>query len=160
MIIEISTHCELWTDAIEDVETLVKSAARETLRHAKINNAETAELSVVLADDMFVRTLNRDYRGQDKPTNVLSFPQNEPEAFTHGSEPVVTLGDIVLAFETVRAEAQEQGKGFQDHTVHLVIHGLLHLLGFDHIEEDEAEIMESLEIEILEALGIKNPYVF
>ncbi|MCB1563709.1 MAG: rRNA maturation RNase YbeY [Alphaproteobacteria bacterium] len=157
MIIDISTHSELWTGALEDVEALVENAVNETVRQTGFKNIEEAELSVVLADDIFVRTLNRDYRGQDKPTNVLSFPQNEPDAFT-GDTPIATLGDIVLAFETVQTEAQEQNKSFKDHTSHLIVHGLLHLLGFDHIGDEEAETMETLEIKILKALDIKNPY--
>jgi probable rRNA maturation factor len=105
------------------------------------------EVSVVLADDDFVQNLNREYRGQDKPTNVLSFPQDPP-----------MLGDIVLAYETVAREAAEQDKSFDQHLTHLLVHGLLHLLGFDHEVDDEAEEMEALEVQILKDMGIKNPY--
>ena len=107
------------------------------------------ELAVVLADDAFVRDLNRDYRGKDKATNVLSFPSDEKGC----------LGDIVLAFETVEREAAEQGKTFRHHACHLLVHGVLHLLGHDHEEEKEAVLMEQKEVKILKKLGIANPYL-
>ena len=109
---------------------------------------EDTELSLVLADDAFVQELNRDYRAKDRPTNILSFPQDE--AFC--------LGDLVLAYETVVREAKEQNKSFSDHLTHLLVHGCLHLLGFDHIDDQEAGEMEALEIQILDKMGITNPY--
>lgn len=127
----------------KDAQGHVSSVISSALSHM---NAD-GEVSIVLADNDFVQTLNRDYRGKDRPTNVLSFPQDAP-----------LLGDIILALETLEREANEQSKAFNDHFTHLLVHGLLHLLGHDHIEEAEAEVMEALEIEILDALGIKNPY--
>ena len=118
---------------------------------------EGIELSVVLADDAAVRALNRDYRGRDAPTNVLAFPQ----ADTHGDlspEGPVLLGDVVLALETVRREAAAQGKSAVDHASHLVVHGILHLLGFDHHADSEAADMERCETAILAGLGIADPY--
>ena len=109
---------------------------------------EGLEVSILLADDAAVQTLNRDYRSKDKPTNVLSFPQDDD----------VLLGDIAMAFETLVREAAEQEKTFHDHFTHLFIHGVLHLLGYDHEEHDDQEDMEKQEIDILHGLGIENPY--
>ncbi len=106
------------------------------------------EISIVLAGDDFIQDLNKTYRGKDKPTNVLSFPQDDPGC----------LGDVILALETIRREAVEQGKSLTDHTLHLVVHGVLHLLGHDHENDQDAEIMEQIEIKVLAVLGIKNPY--
>jgi len=107
----------------------------------------TGELSIVLTDDIQVRMLNRDYRDRDRPTNVLSFPQPDP-----------MLGDIILARETVEREAADTGISVEHHLAHLVMHGWLHLQGFDHQTDDEATAMEALEITALAALGIDNPY--
>ncbi len=106
------------------------------------------EISIVLTNNTHITELNRDYRGKDKPTNVLSFPQDEPGL----------LGDIIIARETIIAEAKDQGKTMQNHFTHMLIHGCLHLMGFDHIEEKEAQTMEDLEIKILSQMNIKNPY--
>ena len=107
------------------------------------------ELSVVLADDARVHALNRDYRGKDTPTNVLSFPMAEATGL---------LGDVVLARETLEREALAQGKTFADHTAHMLVHGVLHLLGYDHLDDAEAEDMERREVRALARLGIDNPY--
>ena len=109
------------------------------------------EVSLVLADDDFVQDLNKRYRGKDKPTNVLSFEQDEDEY-------LMSLGDVIFAYQTIAREADEQGKDFQDHLSHLAVHGTLHLLGYDHETDKEAEEMEALEIKILQALDINNPY--
>lgn len=115
---------------------------------------EAAELSLLLTDDAHVRVLNRDWRGQDKPTNVLSFPAADED----DEEPGPLLGDVAVARETTAREAAEEGKTFDDHFAHLLVHGLLHLFGYDHLEDDEAEEMEALETEILAGLGIADPY--
>lgn len=107
------------------------------------------ELSVALSNDKQVQALNRDYRNKDKPTNVLSFPV---------AEPAPLLGDIVLALETVQREATEKSISFEDHLTHLVIHGFLHLQGYDHEKDEDAEIMEAVEISALNELAIDNPY--
>jgi probable rRNA maturation factor len=112
-----------------------------------------AEVSILLTDDAHQRVLNRDWRSIDKSTNVLSFPQRPPFAPVEG-----LVGDISLAYETLARESFEQGLGFVEHFTHLVVHGFLHLLGHDHVEEAEAFQMESLETRTLAVLGIADPY--
>lgn len=117
-----------------------------------------SEVSLVLADDATVRQLNRDYRGKDKPTNVLSFAEADAE-FPATPDMPAHLGDVVLALETVLAEAGAQAKTPADHLAHLAVHGLLHLLDYDHERgDDEARTMEALEVAILADLGIADPY--
>lgn len=115
--------------------------------------SEDCELSIRLVDETESTELNNDYRGKNAPTNVLSFPFESPVPL----EPML-LGDLVLCVPVVAREATEQDKMIDDHWAHLIVHGCLHLLGYDHIEDDEAELMESLEINILQKLNIKNPY--
>lgn len=115
--------------------------------------AGASEIAVVLTNDAEQQVLNRDWRKIDKTTNVLSFPQIEPFSPVLG-----ILGDITLARETVEREAAEQGITFEAHFTHLVVHGFLHILGHDHLEEDEAVTMEALETKILAVLGIADPY--
>jgi probable rRNA maturation factor len=117
--------------------------------------------SVLFSNDEELQNLNRDWRGKDKPTNVLSFPMLEAEELTEldSDGPPVLLGDIALSFDTCAREAAEKSVPLQHHASHLVIHGLLHLAGFDHeTGEADAEEMESLEIKALAVLGIDNPY--
>lgn len=117
-----------------------------------------AELTIVLADDDTVRRLNRQYRGIDKPTNVLSFGDTGSVRQPQRVSPTI-LGDVVLARETVAVEAADQGKSVADHAVHLVVHGVLHLLGHDHQAAEEADLMEAIENRVLARLGVANPYV-
>ena len=139
--IDIAVQAEGWPECAEQAAKAVAAAADQ------LDSPREGELSLVLSDDAQVQVLNRTYRGKDKPTNVLSFPQSGP-----------LLGDIVLARETVVREAQEKGAAFEDHLTHLIIHGWLHLQGFDHVVEHEAEEMEAIEIAALATLGIDNPY--
>ncbi|WP_428427202.1 rRNA maturation RNase YbeY [Pararhizobium sp.] len=113
------------------------------------------EVSLVFTDDASIREINAEWRSQDKPTNVLSFP-----AFpvTPGKMPGPMLGDIILAHETLVREADDLGKPFDEHLTHLLVHGFLHLFGYDHIDESDAERMESLETRILAGLGLSDPY--
>lgn len=148
--IEISRNTEGWPEALD---ARADEAVRAALKAAKPKIAGAAELSIVLTDDAEQQELNRNWRGMDKPTNVLSFPQIEPFGPVTG-----ILGDIILARETLEREAVEQGVGLEDHFTHLVVHGFLHILGYDHIEEDEALAMEGLETQILASLGVADPY--
>ncbi len=125
---------------------LARRAVRASLKHFETGNE--SEISIVFADDDFIRDLNKRYRGKDKPTNVLSFPQDGGHS----------LGDVVLAFETIKRESKDQKKKLKDHTAHMLAHGTLHLMGMDHENNTKAEEMESLEILILKGLGVKNPY--
>lgn len=113
------------------------------------------EISVVLSDDQNVRDLNREHRGKDAPTNVLSFPGDVENPFP-GAE--VLVGDVILAWETIAAEAAAAHKPVTDHVTHLLIHGVLHLLGYDHVREDDATVMERIEVDCLAGLGIEDPY--
>ena len=117
------------------------------------------ELTVTLTDDKSIRLLNRDYRQKDKATNVLSFPMFETleDIPSHAGD--IPIGDIIIAFETMKREAIEQNKTLPDHFTHMLIHGFLHLLGYDHMNEAEAKHMESLEIRLLKKFSIGNPYV-
>jgi len=158
--LNITVQAEGWS-AIADVEAIVRKAADAALSSdaAKDNAPNEAEAAIVLADDGFVQTLNRDYRGKDKPTNVLSFAaldDDGPEMPNTG-EPV-ELGDIIIALETTLSEAEETQTTPADHLSHLVVHGILHLLGFDHMEDEEANVMEDAERTILASLNISDPY--
>ena len=121
------------------------------LRGAKRRKA--TELSIRIVDAKEGRTLNRDYRGKDYATNVLSFPVELPSGVK-----LPLIGDLVICAPVVAREAAEQGKQARDHWAHMTVHGVLHLLGYDHIEDDEAEAMEALETRILAGLGIDDPY--
>jgi len=157
MNIGIEIACPLWRETLPDAEELCRRVAAVALGAAADLPAERIEVSLLLSDDAEVRELNRDYRGQDKPTNVLSFAALDADSPIPEDGPIL-LGDVIIAYETTRAEAEAEGKRFEHHVSHLVVHGVLHLLGYDHIEEDEAESMESLERSILAALGIADPY--
>ncbi|EMR13946.1 metal-binding heat shock protein [Methylophaga lonarensis MPL] len=115
---------------------------------------EDAELTIRLVDTAESAELNEDYRGKSGPTNVLSFPFESPVPMTP-----VLLGDLVICSQVVLDEANTQGKAAEDHWAHMVVHGCLHLLGYDHLQDDEAEHMEALEISILQKLKINNPYI-
>lgn len=115
-------------------------------------------LAVVLSDDDRVAELNKTYRGKDEPTNVLSFAAREAPLQAPEAEAVENLGDVVVAMETCYREAEAQGTALRDHLCHLIVHGVLHLLGYDHQDDTEAEDMERLETDVLRGLGIADPY--
>lgn len=152
--IDVSVACDAWRERLPAVEDLCREAAGAAYRAATAG--EAAELSLLLTDDHVVRGLNRDYRGKDRPTNVLSFPHTPVAG--GGSPEAVLLGDVVVAFETTAAEAVAEGKALADHLRHLVVHGVLHLVGYDHETETDARRMEGLEVAVLAGLGIDDPY--
>jgi probable rRNA maturation factor len=156
--ITVTVSCDTWLAACPDAESLAERAVRTALA-AEPNEAGDGPvlLGVVLTDDAEQRDLNRTWRGKDSSTNVLAFALTDPDEPPPPGAPVL-LGDIVLAFETVAREAAEQSKPLGDHLAHLVVHGVLHLLGFDHESDAEAAIMEARETEILSRLGVPAPY--
>ncbi|CAM5518812.1 Endoribonuclease YbeY OS=Afipia felis OX=1035 GN=ybeY PE=3 SV=1 [Afipia felis] len=137
-----------------DAEQIVRRAIAAAAEFVELP-AEETEVAVMLTDDLRIRAMNREWRGQDKPTNVLSFPAAQPPG---APQQPLMLGDIAIAYETTRGEAEADGKPFQNHLSHLAIHGFLHLLGYDHLDDDEAGEMEGLERDILAKLGIADPY--
>ncbi len=161
--IEITLQEPAWKTILPAYDEVVNHLATLTLQHALQTKLEAPlELSIVLANNEFIQALNRTHRGKDKPTNVLSFPnleevQKSLETQTDTSPPL-SLGDVVLALETLEIESLQQNKTLVHHVSHLLVHGILHLLGFDHQTQNQADEMETLEIEILNNHGIKNPY--
>ena len=151
--IEFVESSRLWRGALAS-----RSVARQAIAAAVIESGvalrRSAELSVHLVDDAAIRAVNAQWRAKDAPTNVLSFPAVEASGLAEAR----LLGDILIAFETVTREAADDGKPLADHYRHLVIHGFLHLLGFDHVEADAAEAMEAVERRALARLGVADPY--
>lgn len=152
--IDIIKQSKLWTKQ-RAAEATVREAIAAAVQFCDAVPPE-AEVCVVLADDRHIRDLNLQWRGQDKATNVLSFPAPTREGEDEGV--TVMLGDIIIAYETLTREAEEEKKPLLNQLAHLTVHGFLHLLGYDHTAEDEAEAMERLEARILENLGIPDPY--
>jgi len=155
--INLIVDCELWQNQSLNYNQIVTSVVEFILKKELIS--EYIEINVRLTGDAVIQQLNKEFRHQDKPTNVLSFPCHSDDNLNiFLGEELLQLGDIALAYETIEREAKEQHKTFKDHFIHLLVHGILHILGFDHITDEEAEEMETLEIEILKELKIANPY--
>ncbi len=147
-----------------DFETLAEVASDAALTHLGVETSEF-EVSILACDDARIAVLNQDFRAKPAPTNVLSWPSDERAAETEGDMPDMPtegpdseLGDIAIAYDTCAREAAEQNKPLADHVTHLIVHGTLHLLGFDHENEPDAALMEGLETEILGNLGLADPY--
>jgi probable rRNA maturation factor len=148
-------------------EALAERAARAAIERTPhgplLTTAAAIEISVRLTSDAEVHALNRQYRQKDKPTNVLSFPMVQPDLIDtisqNSDDGEVLLGDIVLAHGVCEAEAAERGISTEAHATHLMVHGVLHLLGYDHMADDEAEAMEEIERQALHGLGIADPYL-
>jgi probable rRNA maturation factor len=151
--IDLSITATAWRRALPSAARVARAAALAALAQSG-KRIGAAELSLVLADDATVRDLNARWRGKNAATNVLAFASDESPA---RGKPVL-LGDVVLAYQTVAREAKEQKKGLADHLRHLVIHGVLHLLGYDHMKAAPAKRMEALETRILASLGVADPY--
>ncbi len=167
--LDVSIQGVDWQDQFPEYDDCIKVCFKTIVEHmpegrnfAKFSHLE---LSIRLTDDLEIQQLNRRHRGQDKPTNVLSFPSLSDEQikkfFKEGRDiPAypVALGDIIFALGAIEKEAAAQGKSLADHFCHLCLHGMLHLLGYDHIEDDEAEEMEAAEKMLLSKLSIDDPY--
>lgn len=167
IILETIVEDERWSAAIADIEQVaekVKTAAFGWLQTHEnlefLNGSKPLKINVCLSDDETVHRLNKEFRGMDKPTNVLSFANLDFADFDADNEPYdeIELGDIILAYETMVREAAEQEVTLQEHFCHLLTHGFLHLSGYDHQTPDEAAYMENAEKEILQMLNIANPY--
>ena len=155
-ITEILITAECW-QAEPEAGAVIDRAIAAAAEFVEADVGES-ELAVMLTDDEGIRTLNKNWRSIDKPTNVLSFPALQPRGPRQPDDAPRMLGDIAIAYETTRREADEEQKPFDHHLSHLAVHGFLHLIGHDHEKDQEAEAMESLERVILSQLGIPDPY--
>ena len=157
MNVDLVIEDDRWTAA--GLAALAERACGAALEHLGIVGAH---LSLLACDDARIAELNADFRGKPTPTNVLSWPSEERGATAPGGDPLpprdLELGDIAIAWETCAREAEAAGTPFADHVRHLLVHGTLHLLGYDHIDDKDAGLMEALEVEILGKLGIADPY--
>jgi probable rRNA maturation factor len=149
LAVETTVECAEWKK-LPDLDAILDECLEAALSVTGDSVPDGAETSFLFCDDARMRELNRQYRGVDRPTNVLSFPA--PPTSVH------LLGDVALAYETIAKEAREQGKSLDRHSRHMIVHGFLHLLGYDHEDVADAERMETLEIRILRQLGVENPY--
>ena len=157
--VALSIEAEAWNEAglgdPEAISAMALQCVRAVFSRVDVAAGVQTEIALTLADDATVRAANGAWRGQDKPTNILSFPMTE---LTPGAAPGPLAGDLLVACETVAREARDEAKPFADHLRHLLVHGTLHLLGFDHQDDDEADRMEALEISVLADLAIADPY--
>lgn len=155
-ISEVLVVADCW-QAEPDAEAVIQRAIAAVAESVDADVGD-AELAIMLTDDAGIRTLNLNWRGIDKPTNVLSFPALQPTGPVGPGDAPRMLGDIAIAYQTTRKEADDEQKPFDHHLSHLAIHGFLHLIGYDHEKDGEAEAMEVLERQILAQLGIPDPY--
>ncbi len=156
--IDMIVDHEGWGKARLGLKTLLPEALETAFKTLPKKPAAPLEITVTLTGDRQIRKLNREHRGKDKPTNVLSFPLWNAIPDIPKSRNAVPAGDIIIALETMQREALEQEKRLKDHLSHMLVHGFLHLLGYDHMTDHEADEMEALEVKILKKLGIKDPY--
>ena len=154
-----------WLKDIPLIENLVvdcQNAVIETVLHDVpfLSENKNFSINLALSDDQTVQKLNKEFRGMDKPTNVLSFANIDDDSFEQilAIEDDIELGDVIVAYETMRVQAEEIGETLEHHFAHLWVHGMLHILGYDHMEEQERLEMEAKEIKILSKLGVNNPY--
>jgi probable rRNA maturation factor len=163
-MLEIALEADEEWDSSKAWEPLARKAAEAAIAESAFpqlaTSRRTVELSVRLAEDDEVRALNAQWRGKDRPTNVLSFPMAEADDLqnTNVAGPELLLGDIILARGVCESEASDKGIGLEDHALHLIVHGTLHLLGYDHHKDEEAADMEAREVRALGRLGVANPY--
>ncbi|WP_172328376.1 rRNA maturation RNase YbeY [Mangrovicoccus sp. HB161399] len=159
--VDIVIEHEAW-EAV-GLDGLAQEAARAALSHLGLDPGEH-EICVMACDDARIAELNAAFRDKSRPTNVLSWPSADLQSDAAGEPPDLSeaepeLGDIAIAWETCNAEAEAMGKPFADHVRHLLVHGILHLLGYDHIRDEDAALMEGLEVAILGEMGLANPYL-
>ena len=152
-LVDVEVEAEDWLDVLPDAVSVVTTGVLAALNAVKVK--DQVDVVVLLCDDEEMRALNKEYRQKNAPTNVLSFPAPKSMQIKGVLD---HLGDMALGLETCAREAKEQGKSLKNHVMHLSVHGALHLLGYDHIADDEAEAMESLERDILKTLGVDDPY--
>ena len=162
-IIEIAYDSDKWSSHSEIDEQYIVNIAKRAFEHcASSITIKTAEISLLLTDNAKMQSLNQEFRTVSRPTNILSFPDTEInwQASLEKNQhyDYLYLGDAALGYEQIKHEAQNKNVIFQDHFKHLIIHAIMHMMGYDHIQDQEALIMESLEIEILQSLNISNPY--
>ena len=159
-LIDIEVEADGWLDALPDVQEVVQTGILAALKAVDVT--EQTDIVVLLCDDAEMKSLNKEYRQKNAPTNVLSFPMLQPgfmEATGMADDGEILLGDVVLAYETCLREATEKAVTLEQHATHLIVHGVLHLLGYDHVEhEDQAREMEAMETHALASLGIADPY--
>ena len=165
LTVNIDIEDPRWQDAIENIASAILQVKDEVCKRIGnevdfLDDYHEFSVNLCLSNDAAVQQLNREFRGKDKPTNVLSFAAIDDEEFDDilQAEKNVGLGDIIIAYETMQKEAPEQGVSLHDHFCHLWAHGLLHILGYDHITEEEALEMEQRETDVLHEMGIANPY--
>jgi probable rRNA maturation factor len=164
MMLDIALEADEEWDSSKAWEPLARKAAEAAIAESAFpqlaTSRRTVELSVRLAEDDEVRALNAQWRGKDRPTNVLSFPMAEADDLqnTNVAGPELLLGDIILARGVCESEASDKGIGLEDHALHLIVHGTLQLLGYDHHKDEEAADMEAREVRALGRLGVANPY--
>jgi probable rRNA maturation factor len=160
LAVSIAIEDTEWQTEIPDIESMAEDTVAYSIKAVRpewLKSARPVEIGLLFADDATLHALNRQFRHIDRPTNVLSFPAND---IAHpASDMPLPAGDIAISFQTVKAEAQRDSKTVKDHTRHMIVHGVLHLLGHDHEDAREAEIMESIESEILAGFGVDNPYI-
>jgi len=152
--VDIDVKEPLWEKELPTVQRDITTVSQIVYNACDLPT-RSAEISIVLADDIFIQDLNQRYRGKDKPTNVLSFPATDDpqEATEH-----MILGDVIISYQTLQRESEEQSKTMEAHMVHMLVHGILHLIGYDHQDSQEAEKMEALEVGLLKEMGYANPY--
>lgn len=166
LTVDILINNIFWVKYDKKIESYIENLVEKTLSNTdffkSLSENHEVEVSIVLTHDKEIQNLNKIYRDKNEPTNILSFPVLSPEDIKNGNfllDNFIAIGDIILSFEMVESQAKEQNKTFHNHLAHLIIHGVLHLIGYDHKSEDEAKIMEDLEIKLLKELEIPNPYM-
>lgn len=148
-----------WARYKKELEPRIHEILLAAAAHIKNFPKKNHDICIIMTGDDDIQEVNLQHRGKNKPTNVLSFPQyHSLDEIKHSKDPVLMLGDIILSYQTLRRECAAEKKSFEDHFTHLTLHGFLHLLGYDHENDDDATAMENMEIKILRTLGVKNPY--